>query len=135
MCEEKTDYEWRQNIIYNNGDRFLYAMVFMRFSVFGILEDDLLYLESAEQINDLILDAVIQRSFRDAAGHVLKKAGNKDVEWKEKKNKAKTIIKFFVNKLTTESEAYQKKEEKIAGIDRKRKIIAAYLWLMSKKLS
>ena len=49
MCEEKTDYEWRQNIIYNNGDRFLYAMVFMRFSVFGILEDDLLCLDSNEQ--------------------------------------------------------------------------------------
>ena len=51
-------------IVYNNYDRFLSAMDFLRYSVFGVSEDDLLCLDSDKDLMDFILNTVIRRALR-----------------------------------------------------------------------
>ena len=97
-------------IVYNNYDRFLSAMDFLRYSIFGVSEDDLFYLDSDEDLMDFILNTVIRRAFRDAASRVLKKGENEDGEWDAKKTQAQNTIKEYIKSLSSEPEAYQKKE-------------------------
>ena len=105
-------------IVYNNGDRFLSAMDFLRYSVFGVSENDLLCRDSDEDLMDFILNTVIRRAFRDAASHVLKKGEkNGDEEWDAKKTQAQNTIKEYIKSLSSEPKAFQKKEEELSDID------------------
>ena len=97
--------EENKRVLFNDRDRMFNDLDFMRYSLFGISEDDLISAKDNDERNDIIIKGSVDCAYKDAARHVLRRKKDEcnEKEWNEKKNKAKEELKIWIKSLSNDS--------------------------------